>query len=101
MIEFVLNGDISRVPVNQINTGGYVIESLEAALWCFLNTSGYKEAVLASVNLGQDTDTTAAITGGLAAICYGYYGIPNHWIEKLARLDDIIQLGMKLENINL
>ncbi|MFR9293606.1 MAG: ADP-ribosylglycohydrolase family protein [Turicibacter sanguinis] len=48
-----------------------------------LNTNSYKEAVLAAVNLGDDTDTTAAVTGGLAGIMYGYESIPKEWIDQL------------------
>jgi ADP-ribosylglycohydrolase len=54
-----------------------------------LNSNSYKEAVLKAVNLGEDTDTTAAITGGLAGIIYGEQDIPTEWINKIARLNEI------------
>ena len=57
---------LKSIPEGKIKSGGYVIESIEAALWCMLNTSSYEECVLKAVNLGHDTDTTAAIAGGLA-----------------------------------
>jgi ADP-ribosylglycohydrolase len=53
------------LPIESIYSEGYVIDTLEASLWCFLNTRSYAEAVLKAVNLGEDTDTTAAVTGGV------------------------------------
>lgn len=70
---------LKGIPEGQIKSGGYVIESIEAALWCMLNTSSYQECVLKAVNLGHDTDTTAAIAGGLVGIYYGYDAIPEAW----------------------
>lgn len=64
-----------------IYSSGYVVHSLEAAIWCFLNTSDYKECVLKAVNLGEDADTVGAISGGLAGIYYG--NIPQEWIDEL------------------
>jgi ADP-ribosylglycohydrolase len=66
-------------------------------LWCLLTTSSYPEAVLKAVNLGEDTDTTAAVTGGLAGIYYGFNNIPSEWVEQIARKDDIIALADRLE----
>lgn len=74
---------------DNIKSGGYVVDSFNSSLWCLLNTKNYKECVLKAVNLGGDTDTTAAIAGGLAGIVYGYNSIPNEWIEKLKRKDMI------------
>ena len=70
-----------------ILSGSYVVDSFKASLWCLLNTNNYKDCVLKAVNLGYDTDTTAAIAGGLAGIMYGYDNIPKDWIEKLKRKD--------------
>lgn len=80
----------------EISSGGYVLHSLEASLWCFLNSESYAEAVLKAVNLGEDTDTTGAITGGIAGIYYGYENIPEEWIAELVRKDDIEKLCEKL-----
>lgn len=60
-----------------------MLDTLKASLWCILNTDNYKDAVLKAVNLGSDTDTTAAVTGGLAGVIYGYDAIPKKWIDKL------------------
>ena len=84
--------DISKVEEDNIKSSGYVIDTLEAAIWCILTTNNYKDAVLKSVNLGHDTDTTGAVTGGLAALIYGMDTIPAEWINALARKDDIINL---------
>lgn len=67
-----------------IKSTGYVMDTLEAALWCFANTSNYKQCVLMAVNLGGDTDTIAAIAGALAGLKYGFDAIPKEWIKKLA-----------------
>lgn len=74
---------IGELPESEIKSTGYVVDTLEAVLWCLCNTDNYKDAVLKAVNLGGDTDTIAAITGGLAGIMYGYESIPKEWIDKL------------------
>lgn len=68
-----------------IKSTGYVIHSLEAALWCLATTGSYKECVLKAVNLGEDTDTVAAIAGGLAGVYYGYDAIPEEWKNVIAK----------------
>ena len=73
------------LPEKEINSSGYVVHTLEAALWCFLNTENYKDCVLKAVNLGSDTDTVGAIAGGLAGLYYGMEDIPVEWVELLAR----------------
>jgi ADP-ribosylglycohydrolase len=72
------------------------VHTLEAATWCILNTQNYQESVLKAVNLGEDTDTTAAVTGGLSGLIYTADGIPAEWIQSLARLDDIEHVIAKL-----
>lgn len=80
---------ITRMKRKDIVSGGYVVTSLEAALWCLGTSLSYSEAVLKAVNLGGDTDTIAALTGGLAGIKYGYDAIPEGWIKKLANKEII------------
>lgn len=80
---------IKDVPEDEIETSGYVVHTLEAALWCLLHTNSYKECTLKAVNLGRDTDTTACVAGALAGIAYGYESIPAEWIEKLQAKDTI------------
>lgn len=79
-----------------INGTGYVIASLEAALWCFARTNSYQEAVLAAANLGDDADTTAAIVGQLAGAYYGISAIPTSWLDKLAMREEIEELALNL-----
>lgn len=97
----LLKNDISKLDVNEIHSDNYVIQSLEASIWCLMNTNKYSDAVLKAVNLGEDSNTTAAITGGLAGLVYGYRTIPKHWINQLARKENIEDLakrmGKKLE----
>lgn len=86
---------------SEIQSSGYVLHSLEASFWCFLNADSYEETVLRAVNLGGDTDTTAAIAGGLAGIYYGLDNIPEKWIEHLVRVNDIKDLAERLaDNLN-
>jgi ADP-ribosylglycohydrolase len=75
--------DILNLPEHLINSSGYVEHSLGACIWCLCNTSSYKEAVLKAVNLGGDTDTIGALTGGLAGLYYGKSSIPAEWIKAL------------------
>lgn len=72
-----------------IKSSGYVVDTLTAALWCVLKTDSYSECVLKAVNLGDDTDTVAAVTGGLAGLIYGLESIPQNWIEVLKKSDMI------------
>ena len=94
----VLNHNIFEYEEEKISSGGYVLHTLEASLWCFLNSESYTEAVLKAVNLGEDTDTTGAITGGLAGIYYGFENIPEEWVAELVRKEDIENVCIKLEN---
>ncbi len=93
----VLENDIQQVDRSMINSGGYVLETLEASFWCFLNTDSYKEAILTGVNLGRDTDTTAAVVGAAAGTYYGHEQIPSHWLDALTRRNDIVTLAEKLQ----
>ena len=79
------SGDLGNLPEDEIDSGGYVVSSLEASIWCLLNTDSFRDAVLKAVNLGDDTDTTGAITGGMAALLYGADSIPPEWIAQLKK----------------
>jgi ADP-ribosylglycohydrolase len=92
----LLDEDIFKVGEREIESGGQVDETLEASIWCLLTTNSYSEAVLKAVNLGEDTDTTAAVTGGLAGLLYGFERIPNGWINTISRRDDIDELCTKM-----
>ncbi len=94
----ILSGNIANLQEGEIASSGYVIHTLEASIWCLLNTGNYRDAVLKAVNLGEDTDTTGAVTGGLAGLYYGYESIPAGWLEVLARRHDIETLCERLNN---
>ena len=96
MFDRLLIGDIGKLEGNEIQSSGYVLHTLEASIWCLLTTDSYKEAVLKAVNLGNDTDTTGAVTGGLAGLLYGFENIPKNWVEQIARKDDIENLSKRL-----
>ena len=83
---------------NNIKSSGYVVDTLEAAIWCLKTTSSYKDCVLKAVNLGGDTDTIAAIAGGLAGALYGYESIPQEWKDSLIKNDYIESLCEKFCN---
>jgi ADP-ribosylglycohydrolase len=89
----LLSNGFASVPESEIESGGYVIHSLEAALWCMLNSDNFCDAVELAVNLGRDTDTTAAICGALAGTYYGKEAIPKEWLRVLARLPEIENLA--------
>lgn len=82
----------AEVAEYDIKSSGYVVDTLEAAIWCLLNTDNYCECVLKAVNLGCDTDTVGAITGGLAGLLYGEKNIPLTWRKELRRIDYIEKL---------
>lgn len=88
----LLKEDFKTLPREEIESSGYVIHTLEASIWCFMTTDSYRDAVLKAVNLGGDSDTTAAVTGALAGIVYGVEGIPGEWLNTIVRLDDINRL---------
>jgi ADP-ribosyl-[dinitrogen reductase] hydrolase len=108
--ETILFDSVSRLPVDQpltaeiakigvgsyrhkamrdIRGTGYVVQSLEAALWCFYTTDNYHDAILRATNLGDDADTTAAICGQIAGAHYGIGEIPTKWLDKLTQRDFI------------
>jgi ADP-ribosylglycohydrolase len=74
-----------NVERDSVKSSGYVVDTLEAAIWCLLNSYSYKSCVLSAVNLGSDTDTAAAVAGGLAGLYYGYRSIPEEWLNVIAK----------------
>lgn len=90
--EWIFNNKFLSKSQDEISGSGYVVNTLEAALWCLLTTDSYKECVLKAVNLGEDTDTVAAIAGGLAGAMYGYNAIPEEWRTTLIRREYIEEM---------
>jgi len=84
-----LSGKLAGLGEDEIESSGYVVHTLEAAVWCVLNGSTFRETALRAVNLGDDSDTTGAVAGGLAGAWSGPVGIPPAWVEKLARRAEI------------
>ena len=80
----------------QIRSSGYVVDTLEAAIWCVDQGADFREAVLLAANLGDDADTVAAVTGQLAGALWGLSAIPPEWLDVLAWRDDIVQRGTQL-----
>ncbi|MCY4110117.1 MAG: ADP-ribosylglycohydrolase family protein, partial [Chloroflexi bacterium] len=72
---------------------GYVVKSIEAALWAFHKSTSFEQGALMAVNLGDDADTTGAIYGQLAGAFYGIDAIPAAWTQRIALRDDIIGLA--------
>ena len=91
-----LDGSLPTLPADKIYSSGYVVHTLEAALWCLLRHDNYPATVLAAVNLGDDTDTTGAVAGGLAGLAYGEAAIPAEWLAVLARRTDVEALAERL-----
>lgn len=95
-VQRVLAGSWRGKHRDKILSSGYVVHSLEAALWCVARTTSFEDAVVLAANLGDDADTTAAITGQLAGAMYGLSAIPERWLSKLAWRDRIEEAGRAL-----
>ena len=87
--------DFTSLHRDEIKSSGYVVDTLETALWCLLTTDNYRECVLKAVNLGDDTDTVAAVAGGMAGILYGLDSIPGKWFDVLIKREYIEELCEK------
>lgn len=95
-INAIAEGSYRTKKRDRIVGNGYVVNSLEAALWCFATTATYEEAILTAVNLGDDADTTAAICGQIAGAYYGTRVIPSSWLAKVALRGEIEALADRL-----
>jgi len=98
-IDAVAAGSFTAKQPPDIRGSGYVVASLEAALWAFATSDDYQAAVLAAANLGDDADTTAAIAGQIAGASHGMGAIPNRWIERLALRQDLLALADRLVHL--
>jgi len=97
-IQALARGGYRAKKRDAIKGGGYVVESLEAALWCFWQTDNFRDAILLAANLGDDADTTAAICGQAAGALYGVGGIPAEWLVKLVMRMEIEALASALHH---
>ena len=96
--ERLFDKNFDKLFEDEIKSRGYVVDSLEAAIWCLLNTNNYKDLVLKAVNLGGDTDTIGAIAGGLAGAFYGLEQIPKNWLDALKKKDYLTQMATDFYN---
>lgn len=88
-----MDGSILDAHRDEVPSDGYVVSTLEASIWCVTRNATYADAVLAAVNLGGDTDTTGAVTGGMAGLIHGFSAIPRSWVEAIARSDEVVALA--------
>lgn len=95
----VLDGSLASASAASVRGSGYVVHCLEASLWCLLTTSDYRSCVLAAVNLGEDSDTTGAVAGGLAGLAYGRASVPEEWSGALARSSEIEALAGRFASL--
>ena len=93
----ILDGQIEGQILDDIKSTGYIVDTLECVLWIFMNARNYKEAIIASTNIGGDTDTIGAIVGSMAGIYYGIDSIPSKWLDKLQRKEYLVELTSKFE----
>lgn len=97
----ILKADLAELREKDIKSSGYVVDTLEAAMWSFLTANSYREAVLKAVNLGDDADTVGAVAGALSGLYYGLKDIPQEWLEQLARREEIREIAIKMPRWNL
>lgn len=93
-------GEYKQKSREQIRSSGYVIDTLEAALWAVWNTDNFKDAILLAANLADDADSVAATAGQLAGALYGVSGMPPEWVEKVAWSQHIQELAAKLFDLS-
>ena len=94
----ILDGSIITEPKSRISGSGYVVDSLEASIWASFNSNSYQEAVTKAINLGDDTDTVAAITGSIAGTMYGVDNIPKEWLRQIKKVDSLVNLCEEFTN---
>ena len=95
-IDAIARGSYSTKDSPDIRASGYVVHTLEAALWAFARSNSFEEGALLAVNLGEDADTTGAVYGQVAGAFYGAAGIPDHWRRRIAHADLIAELARRL-----
>ena len=90
--KLLLSRNVQNLPREKIKSGGYVISTIEASIWCLCNNDNYRDTILEAVNLGYDTDTTACTVGALAGLYYGVTNIPDDWIDGLVKKDYLLNI---------
>lgn len=92
MYNRLLKQDIRDLKINDINSSGYIVDTLEASFWCLLTNSSYENTIVEAINLGQDTDTIACICGSMAGIIYGMNSFPSRWLDKLQKKEYLLDM---------
>ncbi|WP_084405065.1 ADP-ribosylglycohydrolase family protein [Aliagarivorans taiwanensis] len=95
-VQELIHGCYRNKQREDIASTGFVVDTLEAALWCFINTSTFEEGALLAANLGDDADTVAAVYGQLAGAYYCREGLPTHWLDTLAWDESIAHRAAQL-----
>ena len=95
---FISAGEWRTKTREEIQSSGYVVHTLEAALWSVWQTDNFRDAVLTAANLGDDSDSVCAVAGQLAGALYGLSAIPPEWLSRLAWRDRIEALAEKLHD---
>jgi len=95
----ILNGRIEDLYYQDLNSSGYIVDTLECVLWLFLNSNNYNQTIIRAVSLGGDADTIAACAGGLVGIYYGIDSIDEDWKKHLKRYDYIMDLCEKFDKV--
>lgn len=93
----ILDNNIINLKIDDIKSSGYIVDTLEASLWILLNSKDYKEAIIASTNIGNDTDTIGAVTGSMAGVIYGIDSIPSKWVDTLIQKDYLYKIADDFE----
>lgn len=88
----LLNGDITKLKINEINSSSYIVDTLEACIWVLLQSENFKEAIIGAINLGENTDTIGALTGGLAGILFTYDFVPEEWKNSIQRREYLLDI---------
>ena len=86
----LLKNDISKLDVDDISSMGFIVDTLEAVIWCFINNNSYDKCVIEAINLGNDSDTIGALVGGLSGIYYG--NLTNKWIDSIVKKDYLLTI---------
>ena len=97
MYDRLLKQDIRDLKINDINSSGYIVDTLEASFWCLLTNSSYENTIIEAINLGQDTDTIACICGSMAGIIYGMNSFPSRWLDKLQKKEYLLDMFNRFE----
>lgn len=91
----IVDESIYKLPLEEIENSGYIVDTLEAALWCLENTKSYRECILWAANIGEDTRGLGAVVGSLAGMYYGIENYPREWVQSLKNSDIIFNICSK------